>query len=119
MTKSLKQSNRNECCNETQRTPDPPQDESTFKFTLRFWMGIVLLTTNQPIGWAALAICNTLAIQKCDIFFTYLGCAFYALTWGMLGLGVVLAGPEGIRYSRLLIKRVWTYLMHLFTLRKV
>jgi hypothetical protein len=31
---------------------------------------------------------------------------------------VLLAGPEGIRYSRLLIKRTWMYCVRFFRIRK-
>jgi len=89
-------------------------EKNTPPFSLRFYIGIVLLTTNQPLGWAALLICNTIAIDKQSIFFTYLGFALYALTWGMMGLGVVLAGPEGIGYSRFLWKRGWRYATRFF-----
>ena len=89
-------------------------DTKAIKFSLKFYIGIILLTTNQPIGWAAMLACNAIAINKHNIFFTYLGFAFYALSWGMLGLGVLLAGPEGIRYSRLLLKRAWRYCTRFF-----
>ncbi|MBW2561423.1 MAG: hypothetical protein JRE40_11295, partial [Deltaproteobacteria bacterium] len=70
-------------------------DTITIKFSLRFYIGILLLTTNQPLGWGAMLICNAIAIDRQDIFFTYLGFVFYGLTWGMMGLGVLMAGPEG------------------------
>ncbi|MBW2560463.1 MAG: hypothetical protein JRE40_06360 [Deltaproteobacteria bacterium] len=89
-------------------------DTITIKLSLRFYIGILLLTTNQPLGWGAMLICNAIAIDRQNIFFTYLGLGFYALTWGMMGLGVLLAGPEGIRYSRLLLKRGWLYCTRLF-----
>ena len=79
------------------------------RFSPRFYIGILLLTINQPLGWVALLVCNAIAIGTHDIFFTYLGFVLYALSWGMLGLGALLAGPEGIRYSRLLAKRGWRY----------
>jgi len=84
-------------------------DTSAIKFSLRFYIGILLLTINQPLGWAAMLICNAIAIDKQNVFFTYLGFVFYALTWGMMGLGILLAGPEGVRYSRLLLKRAGRY----------
>lgn len=92
-----------------------PNDTRSTNFSLRFYTGIILLMTNQPIGWGAMAVCNIIAIERRDIFFTYLGFALYALTWGMLGVGVLLAGPEGVRYSRLLLKRGWRYCTRLFT----
>ncbi|MBW2544780.1 MAG: hypothetical protein JRD43_04825 [Deltaproteobacteria bacterium] len=100
------------------RNHAPPQGEEAIKFSLRFWIGIILLTTNQPLGWAAMLACNAIAINKQSIFFTYLGFALYALSWGMLGLGVLLAGPEGIRYSRLLLKKAWQCFIRLFKIRQ-
>ena len=76
------------------------------KASSRFWIGIVLLTTNQPLGWGAMLVCDAIAISKHNEFFSYLGISLYALSWGMLGLGALLAGPEGIRYSRLLLKKL-------------
>ena len=87
------------------------------KFSLKFWIGIVLLTTNQPLGWGAMLACDAIAINKDHEFFFYLGIALYALSWGMLGLGVLLAGPEGVRYSRLLLKKAWRYFVRLFKTR--
>ncbi|MDD5723803.1 MAG: hypothetical protein PHY29_08725 [Syntrophales bacterium] len=89
-------------------------DTRAIKFGLRFYIGMLLLTTNQPLGWGAVLICNAIAIDKQNIFFTYLGFVFYALSWGMLGLGVLLAGPEGIHYSRLLLQRAWRYCARFF-----
>jgi len=87
------------------------------KFSLKFWIGIILLTTNQPLGWGAMLACNAIAINKHNEFFFYLGIALYALSWGMLGLGALLAGPEGVHYSRLLLKKAWQYFVRLFTIR--
>ncbi|MEA1970386.1 MAG: hypothetical protein U9N37_02040 [Thermodesulfobacteriota bacterium] len=84
------------------------------KFSLKFWIGIVLLTTNQPLGWGAMLACDAIAINKHNEFFFYLGIALYALSWGMLGLGALLAGPEGVSYSRLLLKKAWLYFVRLF-----
>jgi len=47
-------------------------DTITIKFSLRFYIGILLLTTNQPLGWGAMLICNAIAIDRQDIFFPYL-----------------------------------------------
>ncbi len=76
------------------------------KFSLKFWIGIVLLTANQPIGWGVMLACDVLAISKNNEFFFYLGIALYSLSWGLLGLGLLLAGPEGVRYSRFLRKKL-------------
>ncbi|MEA2014167.1 MAG: hypothetical protein U9N38_02505 [Thermodesulfobacteriota bacterium] len=63
--------------------------------------------------------CSALAVDKHNEFIFFFGIAIYALTWGMLGLGVFLAGPEGIRYSRLLLKKAWQYFVRLFKTQQI
>jgi hypothetical protein len=77
------------------------------EFSLKFWIGIILLVTNQPLGWGAMLVCSALAVKTKKKFFYFLGVGAYALSWGMLGLGFLLAGPEGIQYSRNLLKGLW------------
>ncbi|MGR3179999.1 MAG: hypothetical protein ACUZ8E_18315 [Candidatus Anammoxibacter sp.] len=77
------------------------------KFSLKFWIGIVLLVTNQPFGWAGMIICNSIAIKEEDYFFSVLGFGIYGLSWGMLGLGALLSGREGIEYSKNLFRTIW------------
>ncbi len=84
------------------------------QFSLKFWIGIILLITNQPLGWGAMLIWNAIAIDKSNALFSFLGIGAYALSWGMLGLGLLLAGPEGIKYSRSLLKKLWSFFAHLF-----
>lgn len=79
------------------------------QFSTKFWIGFILLVTNQPIGWGAMLICNGIAINKHDSFYSLLGIGAYALSWGMLGLGFLLSGREGIKYSRSLFKRLWRF----------
>ena len=74
--------------------------------SLKFWIGIILLMINQPVGWAAMLIGNTLSINTHDALFSYLGVGTYAFSWAMLGLGLFMAGPEGIKYSRSLIRKL-------------
>ena len=75
------------------------------EFSLKFWTGVVLLLINQPIGWTALIICNGISVKKQDVNYSLLGIGVYALTWGMLGLGFLFAGREGIKYSLVLLKK--------------
>ena len=79
-------------------------------FSVRTWIGIALLVINQPVGYGAILVCNALAIEKHNPFFSYLGFGVYALSWAMLGLGLWLAGPEGIKYARRLFKKLWHFL---------
>ena len=78
-------------------------------FSIKFWVGIILLITNQPVGWGAMVIGNTLSINQQDALFSYLGIGTYILSWGMLGLGLLMAGPEGIKYSRSLVRKLRNY----------
>jgi hypothetical protein len=80
------------------------------KFSFKFWIGIILLVTNQPLGWGAMFICNALSVNKQDTLYSFLGIGAYALSWGMLGLGLLMVGPEGIKYSRTLLKKLWGFL---------
>jgi hypothetical protein len=77
-------------------------DERSFKF----WIGIVLLVTNQPLGWGGMLIFNSLALRYHSAIYSYIGFGIYALSWGMLGLGFLLAGPEGYQ----LVKAVFQYI---------
>ena len=83
------------------------------EFSLKFWIGILLLITNQPLGWGAMLIGNTLSINKQDALFSYLGIGTYAFSWGMLGLGLLMAGPGGVKYSRSLIRKLRYFCAHL------
>ena len=84
------------------------------EFSLKFWIGIILLITNQPLGWGGMLICNALTIKNHNALFSFLGIGVYALSWGMLGLGLLMAGPEGIKYSRSLLKKLRSFFAHLF-----
>ncbi len=74
---------------------------------LRFWVGIVLLTTNQPLGWVGMVTCNAIAVKQNSAFFSFLGFGIYALSWVMLGIGAWMAGPQGVQYARQLMLRLF------------
>jgi len=83
------------------------------EFSLKFRTGFILLVINQPFGWGAMLICNAIAIHKQNALFSFLGIGAFALSWGMLGLGLLLAGPEGIKYARSLLKKLWSFFARL------
>jgi len=93
---------------------DRTNETKPVTFGPRFYIGILLLTVNQPLGWAALLICNAVALAKKSLFFSCLGFSAYALTWVMMGLGFLLAGPQGLRYSRLLLARGGNWCLRFF-----
>ena len=80
------------------------------QISLRTWIGIALLVTNQPVGIGAILTGNAIAVHTHNAFFSYIGFGIYTLSWVMLGLGLLLAGPEGIKYSRRLLKKLWHFL---------
>lgn len=66
----------------------------------KFIIGMVLLFTNQIFGWGGIFLFSYLAKKTGKKFYYIIGGAVYAFSWGMLALGVYLAGPEGIRIVR-------------------
>ena len=79
------------------------------EFSLKFRIGIILIILSQPFGVVALLIFNAIALHLHSAFCSYVGIASYALSWAMLGLGLLLAGKEGITYSRDLLRRFWGF----------
>ena len=80
------------------------------KQSLKFRIGITLLLINYPVGWGGVSLCSTLAILNDNAKLHFVGIGIYTLSWLMLGLGLLLAGPEGIQYSRILLKRFRDFL---------
>ncbi|MFH1368825.1 MAG: hypothetical protein ABII64_06845 [Elusimicrobiota bacterium] len=69
---------------------------------------MILLTTNQVVGWGGVAFCAYLAKKTGKKVFIAWGTAVYVLSWGMLLLGAYLAGKEGLELSKqLLAKYGW------------
>lgn len=68
-----------------------------FGYSLKFTIGMILLLTNQFVGWGAIIFSVYLFKKTKNKIYTVLGTVVYALSWGMFGLGLVLAGPEGKR----------------------
>jgi len=73
-----------------------------------FRIGLVLLVANVPIGYggmAAGAVFSGITRKPIGLAF---GAACYALSWAMMALGLVMAGPEGSRYA----KHYWRRRLH-------
>ena len=83
------------------------------EFSPKSRIGIILIVISQPFGVVALLVCNAIALHQHNAFFSFLGIGGYALSWGMLGLGLLLAGKEGITYSRDLLKKLLSFLSQL------
>ena len=85
------------------------------KFSVRFRIGIVLLTINQPLGWGAMGLCAALAVKTNRTELYLWGIAAYAFSWVILGVGLLLTGSEGIQYIRFWSDRIWRSLLRLFS----
>jgi hypothetical protein len=72
---------------------------------LRFKIGLALLVVNIPFGWACAAGAVALTATTGNKRWLVIGTIAYALSWGMLGLGAVLAGSEGMQFARSLRER--------------
>lgn len=85
------------------------------KLNLKFIVGVILLATNQPLGWGAMLLSGAIALKTGKTFFYFIGIGAYALSWVMLGVGLFLAGKEGLPYLKMLLKRTGKFLAGLFS----
>jgi hypothetical protein len=67
----------------------------------RFKLGLVLIVANWPVGYggAAVALAWGRATGQ-DKLGALIAAVLYALSWGMLGAGVLLAGKEGLARTK-------------------
>jgi hypothetical protein len=68
--------------------------------------GIILCIVSQLLGWGGTAFFCSLALKTSKPILCCFGIGLYALSWGMLGLCVMLVGTEGIHYVRDLFKKL-------------
>ena len=91
---------------EPERTSADPSS-AELKWTPRFKIGVVLLVSNIPMGLIGFALTGIMAATTGNkAFWAMIGVIIYGLSWAMLGLGVLLAGPQGVGYVKAL-RRKW------------
>ena len=73
----------------------------------KFWVGIIFLVTNIPLGYLFLAIAGALTTATGDKKWAVIGTIGYGITWAMLGLSFVLLGKDSVRLSKLVIRSRW------------
>ena len=66
----------------------------------RFKLGAALLLANVPFGYGGVIAASALAVMMKRPSWLLVGGVAYALSWLMLGTGLLLTGPEGIKYIR-------------------
>ena len=76
--------------------------------SLGFIVGVVLLLTNQVVGWAGLIAGSYFARKTKEKKYYLIGKIIYAISWGMVFAGIYLAGPEGVKLVKDLFK-AYTY----------
>lgn len=79
------------------------------ELTPRFIIGMILLLSNQPLGWGGMLLCMYLAKRTGKKWLYVAGTAVYGLSWGMLALGVYMAGPGGMAFTRALVTKYGIY----------
>lgn len=76
------------------------------KRSLRFKIGIFLLIINTPFGYGAGALAAYIFAHAGRLELgAAVGLGIYIFSWLMLGLGVWLAGPEGVQLVKELRKK--------------
>jgi len=72
---------------------------------------MILLTTNQVIGWAGIGASAYLAKKTGKKFWIAVGTGVYIMSWGMVALGILLAGKEGLDLSKSLLAKYGLWLI--------
>ncbi|MBQ3833910.1 MAG: hypothetical protein II816_00090 [Elusimicrobia bacterium] len=70
----------------------------TIQFTTEVIIGIVLIAINVPVGWLGAALFGYYGQKTGKKIFYYLSALVYALSWGILALGVYLCGKDYAKY---------------------
>jgi hypothetical protein len=71
----------------------------------KFIIGMILLVTNQVVGYAGLLGAAYLVKKTKKKYWAAVGTVVYAISWGMFFLGAYLAGKEGLDLCKLMIKK--------------
>ena len=76
------------------------------KSKLRFKIGVFFLVVNVPFGYGGGALATAIGVKMGKpALGAGFGIGIYILSWIMLGLGVWMAGPEGVQLVKDLRKK--------------
>jgi hypothetical protein len=90
---------------ETLESPAPDKRPEGIS-NVRFKTGVYLIVLNIPFGQAGIVLAGLLAVRTGHkAFWAGIAVVVYALSWVMLGIGVVLSGKEGIQYAKELTRK--------------
>ena len=77
------------------------------KRSLRFKVGVFLLIVNTPIGYGGSVLAAVIGLKtRHPAIGAGVALGIYILSWNMLGLGIWMAGPEGLKFVKDL-RRNW------------
>ena len=77
------------------------------RLPLHACIGLILVAVNVPFGWGGAAICAYFGIRSHSPAWGIASAVIYALSWGMLLLGIVLAGKDTVRTFQQHLPRAW------------
>lgn len=73
----------------------------------KFWTGIILIILSY-VFWGAFFF-TIVALKGESKKSLYYGAMLYGLNWGCFGVGILLAGKAGVRYTKSLFKKAWIF----------
>ena len=88
----------------------PPERNETVKqeSRLRFKIGVFFLIVNMPFGYGGGALATAIGVKMGQpALGAALGVVIYILSWIMLGLGIWMAGTEGVQLVKDLRKKLF------------
>ena len=76
------------------KTPEPQISNSKFR------LGIIFLVLSYVFGWPFLLLIETIALYYQSSTLGIIGAIIYIVSWGLLGIAVLLAGPDVVVFVK-------------------
>lgn len=74
-------------------------EKEQVKRNKRFFIGVKIIVVSFILGWPVLFLTAALTVVF-GRFWAVLGGIVYAISWIMLGIGILLAGVEGVKFAK-------------------
>jgi len=88
------------------KTPTARNEIVKPKRSLRFKIGVFLLIVNMPFGYGGGALSSAIGVKIGQpALGVGVGFGIYIISWIMLGLGILMAGPDGVQLVKDLRKK--------------
>ncbi len=67
-------------------------------------LGVSLISLSMLMGWPAVGLFSLVALYLRDpLVFLVGGPATYAVSWGVWGIGMLIAGPDNVKYAKAIL----------------